>query len=1211
MPILRLTEHTEGPSTFRVEIAMECDALPRQTATSRFSFDLSTQDRERLRWYLEDYLQNPSDPAPKIAARIEDWMATTGRELFDLVFRSNDDARDLWATIRGGLNDTRVELVTGVTEAASVPWDLLRDPKTDVPLALRARSFVRTQPNPVQRPTIPDLSYGPIRVLLVICRPGGRDDVPFRSVASRLVKTLSTAQEFQLDVLRPPTFEQLGRVLRQAKAAGAPYHVVHFDGHGVFGSPGQLAGGRSRLLYADRRPGQHGYLEFEQSRMETNVELIDGPRLASLLVETSVSVLVLNACRSAHAEAPNKPETVHESQQGAPPDPHTEVRALGSLAQEVMDAGVAGVVAMNYNVYVVTAAQFVADLYAALVDGQALGEAVSMGRKQLHAEPRRDIGFGDTELQDWLVPVVYEAAPITLFNRSGDEPSPRIEIHAEDTTPGRSGIQASLPPAPDVGFFGRDETLLSLDRAHDSQCIVLLHAYAGSGKTATAIEFARWYALTGGIEGPVLFTSFERYTPLSAVLNQLGRIFENSLQQQGIQWLALSEERRRDVALQILRQVPVLWIWDNTEPVAGFPRGTASAWSADEQNVLAEFLRAARDTRTKFLLTSRRDEQEWLGNLPARVKVPPMPMQERVQLARALAEKYGHRLTEVEDWTPLLRYTKGNPLTIITLVGQVLRQRLHTKVQIKTFVEKLRAGEDAFEDEVEGRSKSLSASLSYGFQHAFDEHELKKLVLLHLFQGWVDVDVLVAMGDPDRTWWLPNLRGLTRDEGIVLLDRAAEVGLLEGHRSGYYSIHPVLPWYFKRSFDKYYPSAPANSHEPSAEHAIRAFISAEGALAATYVQLLRDDADHLVPYLVAEAPNLLYALHLARQRQLWAEIGPILQGLSEAQTPGGRWREMKALVEQLVPEVVDPATEGPVEGREVAWEEVQRLRGEIAILERNLDEAARAHGAVLRWTRTVAGPILARSTDTWDEAERIEVHNLAVSIGRSGKVLLEAQNPSVVETVKEAFDLFERLNETHDMATAALDLGNAYLSVPAIRDLDEAERWYQRSLDLRGETDNVSKSMVWSALGRLARQRLLEARDNGEAIDKHSEYARQAISYWERALNLLPKHEMGHRAAVHQYLAHLLEDLGELDSAGGCHRESIRLHDERGDVFSAAVGRTQLAANLLRSERYDEALDWARAALDAFQGMRPAPMQQIQDTQALIGFIRDAGGLSG
>ena len=56
-----------------------------------------------------------------------------------------------------------------------------------------------------------------------------------------------------------------------------------------------------------------------------------------------------------------------------------------------------------------------------------------------------------------------------------------------------------MPERPDVGFYGRDETLYELDRAFDTDRIVLLHAYAGSGKTTTATEFTRWYALTGGI----------------------------------------------------------------------------------------------------------------------------------------------------------------------------------------------------------------------------------------------------------------------------------------------------------------------------------------------------------------------------------------------------------------------------------------------------------------------------------------------------------------------------------------------------------------------------------------------------------------------------------------------------------------------------------------------------------------------------------------
>ena len=43
-----------------------------------------------------------------------------------------------------------------------------------------------------------------------------------------------------------------------------------------------------------------------------------------------------------------------------------------------MDEGIAGVVAMRCNVYVVTAAQFVTDRYAELVRGWPLGQAATL-----------------------------------------------------------------------------------------------------------------------------------------------------------------------------------------------------------------------------------------------------------------------------------------------------------------------------------------------------------------------------------------------------------------------------------------------------------------------------------------------------------------------------------------------------------------------------------------------------------------------------------------------------------------------------------------------------------------------------------------------------------------------------------------------------------------------------------------------------------------
>src|SRR5262249_14529991 len=147
------------------------------------------------------------------------------------------------------------------------------------------------------------------------------------------------------------------------------------------------------------------------------------------------------------------------------------------------------------SVYVVTAAKFVADLYTALLGGRSLGDAVTAGRRQLAAQPNRAIAFDPLPLQDWTVPVVYESAPLTLFPTRPGEPV----LSLDNGKPPQRGRLTEVPRPPDAGFFGRDETLLALDRAFDRHQIVVLHAYAGQGKTTTAAEFARWYHTTGGL----------------------------------------------------------------------------------------------------------------------------------------------------------------------------------------------------------------------------------------------------------------------------------------------------------------------------------------------------------------------------------------------------------------------------------------------------------------------------------------------------------------------------------------------------------------------------------------------------------------------------------------------------------------------------------------------------------------------------------------
>ncbi|HYH47494.1 MAG TPA: hypothetical protein VEG34_17570, partial [Thermoanaerobaculia bacterium] len=314
--LLRLTQHDEGENRHRVEVRLEEGGAAGWTAESRFAFDLTAQDEEDVRWYLEDFLQYPQEPAPTIAKRVEGRMSELGKELFQKVFESDRAVQRLWSQVYHRLSDLRIEVVTGVAAAVSLPWELLRDPGTDLPLALTARSFVRAQPNAPLPAKLANGADGPVRILVVLCRPAGvlgRPDAPFRSVASRLIKGLDDERRavYDLDLLRPPTFEQLGKTLRQAKAEGRPYHVVHFDGHGMYGEPGNLpevVQGMSADQFSGAGP--HGFLAFENPDLKDNLELIGGPALGRLLHEAGVPVLVLNACRSAHNEAPEKPDAM-------------------------------------------------------------------------------------------------------------------------------------------------------------------------------------------------------------------------------------------------------------------------------------------------------------------------------------------------------------------------------------------------------------------------------------------------------------------------------------------------------------------------------------------------------------------------------------------------------------------------------------------------------------------------------------------------------------------------------------------------------------------------------------------------------------------------------------------------------------------------------------------------------------------------------------
>ncbi len=376
---LRIEQRTQDGRQHAIQLALDRPNEPCLTARAEIEFTLSAQEQGELRWYLEDYLIRPESVTAEHIQQIEGWMKDRGEELYRKVLRANDDTVDLWASVRNHLADLRVEITTEVADAAAIPWELMYEPKSDSAIALRVRSFVRVQSDPsvsfVKPPDTDEL--GRVRLLYVVCRPSGTDDVELRAVVNQLLQGLGEdLDRFDITALRPPTCERLQQELTDAKEAGRPYHIVHFDGHGVFAdlektTLADWAALLSTVMLKANSKGKHGYLLFEHPDSDDKMRPVSGDQLGKLLHDNGVPVLVLNACQSAMHEATASPEDTDNV--------HDEVRAIGSLSQAVVDQGIPAVLGMRYSVYVVTAAQYIGRLYASLAKGRSFGQAATEG----------------------------------------------------------------------------------------------------------------------------------------------------------------------------------------------------------------------------------------------------------------------------------------------------------------------------------------------------------------------------------------------------------------------------------------------------------------------------------------------------------------------------------------------------------------------------------------------------------------------------------------------------------------------------------------------------------------------------------------------------------------------------------------------------------------------------------------------------------------
>ena len=440
-------------------------------------------------------------------------------------------ARERWLEVANRLSELRVEIVTSAEAAAALPWELLRDPldphsrrplrprrlRPGPPrgrrLAAAARRRCRTGAHPPRH--LPSARRPRRRLPLRRQSPRqGAREANRRASTSRSCGRRRSSNSARRYARRSRKAGRSMSSIRRPRRLPRPRDAVRAWDEPPSPRPRPAAAPRDprpsrrplraadlpprppRPLPARRPPGPPQLRRLrEPRRREVNQRLIDGPELGHLLVETGVFALVLNACRSAYAKRSTTLRTTGKPPNTMPDEAPAKREAWAQRQTRNFHPGAGGHGRRPARRRRHALQPLGGDCRAVrrrplrrAGARRALGEAVTLGRKQLDGAPLRAIAYDPVPSRTgrcrWSTKprrCSSSPRPPDLHPRSRDSrsrPAPRPE-------PATVSTPTCLPP-PDAGFFGRDETLLALDRAFDRDRVVLLHAWAGSGKTSTA-----------------------------------------------------------------------------------------------------------------------------------------------------------------------------------------------------------------------------------------------------------------------------------------------------------------------------------------------------------------------------------------------------------------------------------------------------------------------------------------------------------------------------------------------------------------------------------------------------------------------------------------------------------------------------------------------------------------------------------------------------
>jgi tetratricopeptide (TPR) repeat protein len=1123
-----------------------------------------------LRWYLEQYAIWPSPYFKSRARQVEEKLVQWGQLLQGaaLPLAHSANVMNAWArvgdqawrrfsvqvdaaleagvldagTAEAGVPDAELaKAQEAATLLLGLPWELLHDGSSYL--------FQGAKPTRVRRRLPGTEGFGvavvapPIRILLITARP---DDeacgyIDHRSSALPLVEATEALPGLvKLHLLSPPTLPALRAELERARDQKRPYHVLHFDGHGVYDPSVGLGG----LCF--ERPEDSGKLE--QRRHVT----VNSNELGPLLRDHRIPLVCLDACQSAQAG-----------------------QASESVASALLKVGVASVVAMSHSLLVETSRRFVEAFYGALAQGKRVGDAMLAGQRQLKDDSFRGriFGAGELRLDDWFVPVLYQEKDDPQLFKSTLAKQTLADFQAALTT--RLG---ELPPIPETGFIGRSKELLALQRLLRQERYAVLRGQGGEGKTALAAELARWLVRSQQIHRAA-FVSVETHSHLAAVLDAIGR------QLLGPAYSVVTYDSLEKATLPVERALveqATLLVVDNMESLLLPPYIESSPALVEEagrelEAILQLCARLNGKGDTRLLFTSREAlpapfaAGRQLRDLHRLERDDAVKLVERALNAADGAD--GAALDAAREQIEQLVEAVHGHARSLALLAPALRSR---------GVEATRAALEQLMVEMEqkfpgSREQSLFASVELSLRRLSPKNRERARVL-GVFHGGVQLDALRQM----MGWEVAEVEALAGE--------LIATGLATPNLYDHLSLNPALCPYLRGRL------------EATEREALTArWVEAMGAYVRFLHQQQGQNAEVAATLSGLELPNLFAQLDLVQRQEdaeatidLATSLYSLLQALSKPPLLERLGQVRDAAAKELERRLGDSwnharfeATRTRIEQRLAGWQLREALEGAQSLLQRTQEAGGQAYpGAdydlamafclLGRVLKTAGGseqalPLLIDARQRFEAVAKERTSRDAELMAskclaeRGACLLALGRLDEAAAAYEENIQRAEQLEDSRQIAVGKGQLGTVRLAQRRYPEALAAHAEARRRFTALDEPGTVSIS--WHQTG-IANQ------EAGEPQKAEAAY-RNSL-----AINVRLGDLAGQASTLHQ-LGNLYGDvLDRPEDAAGFYRQAADKFVEGRDVAREGASRSNIANALRKLRRLDEARQEILRAID-------------------------------